>query len=121
VSGEVRFPLSELEVGGRRQVLLDGREFVVFNTGKVCVAYENRCLHQGGPVCTEGALHPHLSARVEEDGSVVEYFKEGAAALVCPWHGWEYDLDTGQSIAQPALKLTSASVTIEDDTVIVQL
>ncbi len=121
MSGEVRFPLSELEVGGRRVVILDDREFVVFNTGEGCVAYENQCLHQGGPVCTEGTLHPHLAARVEEDRSVVEYFKEGATVLSCPWHGWEYDLATGRSIAQPALKLKSASVAIEDDTVVVRL
>ncbi len=121
MSAEVRFPLNELEVGVRRVVILDEREFVVFNTGEGCVAYENRCLHQGGPVCTEGTLHPHLTARVEEDRSVVEYFEEGTTVLVCAWHGWEYDLATGKSIAQPALKLKSASVAIEDDTVVVRL
>ena len=87
MSAEVRFPLNELEVGVRRVVILDEREFVVFNTGEGCVAYENRCLHQGGPVCTEGTLHPHLTARVEEDRSVVEYFEEGTTVLVCAWHG----------------------------------
>ena len=121
MSGEVRFPASELAEGCRRVVMLDGKEFVVFKTTEGCVAYENQCLHQGGPVCTDGTLHPHLSARVEEDRSVVEYFKEGATVLSCPWHGWEYDLATGRSIAEPTLKLKSASVVIEDDIVIVRL
>jgi len=121
MSGEVRFPTSELEEGCRRIVMLDGKEFVVFKTREGCVAYENRCLHQGGPVCAAGTLHPYLSARVEEDRSVVEYFKEGATVLSCPWHGWEYDLATGRSIAEPTLKLKSASVVIEDDIVIVRL
>ena len=121
MSRGVRIPLNELEVGSRREVVLNGREFVVFNTGKGCVAYENRCLHQGGPVCSQGTLHPHLSAKIQEDGSVSEYYKEGATVLACPWHGWEYDLSTGQLLAQPSLALKAASVTLEEDTVIVQL
>ena len=52
---------------------------------------------------------------------MVEYFEEGTTVLVCAWHGWEYDLATGRSIVQPALKLKSATVAIEDDTVVVRL
>jgi nitrite reductase/ring-hydroxylating ferredoxin subunit len=110
---EARFPLSELGEGERRSVELDGVPVTVFNLGDRYVAYVDRCLHQGGPACSRGTLHPLLTAEVLADGEVREYFQDGARVIACPWHGWEYDLATGEALWNRARRLRAA--TVEDD------
>ena len=56
--------------GERRIVSHDGHEIGVFHWKGVYYAYENRCLHQGGPACEGVMMHkvedvtrprPHLA------------------------------------------------------------
>jgi len=73
------------------------REIGVFRHEGQVYAYDNRCLHQGGPVCSGelvGVTRRQLGAAGQAIGDVLD---EHAMRLVCPWHGWEYDLDSGQS------------------------
>ena len=58
------------------QVRVDGWTYAVWllPDGTVCVL-DNTCEHIGGPI-VDGAI---------DDGCVV-----------CPWHGWRYELQTGQ-------------------------
>lgn len=52
-------------------------------------AFVDRCLHQGARL-SGGRLVPCI------DGGVVgEYRAAGRPALKCPWHGYEYDIETG--------------------------
>jgi nitrite reductase/ring-hydroxylating ferredoxin subunit len=86
----------EIPEGGRRLVTVAGREIGVFNVRGRFYALRNRCAHQGGPVC-EGDLLAWL--RSSRPG---EYdLDEDRKLLECPWHGWEYDLETGQSWFDP--------------------
>lgn len=89
------------------RVLVETHDVVigVFRVGDDFVAYENRCLHQGGPVC-EGQYFPKVEAVVTGDGKVLgERFAKKEPHLVCPWHGWEYDLSTGEAIPDRRLRL----------------
>lgn len=61
-------------------------------------AFENRCPHQGGPVC-RGRVFPEVVATVEADGRVVEEFDTDRPRIVCPWHGWEFELPSGRCAA----------------------
>jgi nitrite reductase (NADH) small subunit len=110
---EARFPLSELGEGERRSVDLDGVPVTVFNLGDRYVAYVDRCLHQAGPVCSRGTLHPLLTAEILPDGDVREYFQDGARVIACPWHGWEYDLATGEALWNRARRLRPATVEVD--------
>jgi 3-phenylpropionate/trans-cinnamate dioxygenase ferredoxin subunit len=68
----------------------------VFNVGGEFFALLNRCPHQGGPLC-KGNTHGFLRS-----AGVGEYHYTRAGEIVrCPWHGWEYDLRTGQSWFDP--------------------
>lgn len=89
--------VDEIPPGQRKIVEVGGREIGVFNIGGEYFAVLNRCPHQGGPLCrgnTHGFLRP---AGVGE----FQYSRAGEI-LRCPWHGWEFDLRTGQSWFDPA-------------------
>jgi 3-phenylpropionate/trans-cinnamate dioxygenase ferredoxin subunit len=89
--------VEQIPPGQRKIVELGGRSVGVFNIGGEFFAVLNRCPHQGGPLCTGETLGFLRSAGVGE----FEYSR-GGEILRCPWHGWEYDLRTGQSWFDPA-------------------
>jgi 3-phenylpropionate/trans-cinnamate dioxygenase ferredoxin subunit len=101
---------NEIEPGGRKIVDLNGRSIGIFNVGGEYFALRNRCPHQGGPLC-EGKSWGALSADVP--GEFV-YSRPGEI-IACIWHGWEFDLRTGQSWCDPArLRVRSYEVQVED-------
>ena len=63
-----------------RAVQVEGLELAVFNMVDRFAAIENRCPHQGGPLC---------------DGIITDL------AVVCPLHGWKFDLATGLAVRAP--------------------
>ncbi|HXF63125.1 MAG TPA: Rieske (2Fe-2S) protein [Caldilineaceae bacterium] len=89
--------VDELPPGGRKVLEIAGRSIGVFNLGGEYFALRNRCPHQGGPLC-QGRLTGFLMARVPGE---YEYTRRGEI-LRCPWHGWEFDVRTGQSWFDPA-------------------
>jgi nitrite reductase/ring-hydroxylating ferredoxin subunit len=88
--------VEDLPPGERKIVKAGSRSIGVFNVDGEYFAIRNRCPHQGGPLCV-GRLSPWAVAT--GPGQVT---MEGPPRLVaCPWHGWEYDLETGQSFMGP--------------------
>jgi 3-phenylpropionate/trans-cinnamate dioxygenase ferredoxin subunit len=84
--------VDEIPAGKRKIVQVQGRSVGIFNLNGSYFALRNTCAHQGGPLC----LGPI--------GSLVQAARPGEYALSrpgemvrCPWHGWEYDIRTGQS------------------------
>ncbi|MDQ6603651.1 MAG: Rieske (2Fe-2S) protein [Chloroflexota bacterium] len=88
--------VEEIPPGGRKIVTVAGRSIGIFNIGGEFFALRNRCPHQGGPLC-EGLLWGMLQARAPGE---VEYTRAGEI-LTCAWHGWEFDIRTGQSWCDP--------------------
>jgi 3-phenylpropionate/trans-cinnamate dioxygenase ferredoxin subunit len=86
----------EIPPGARKIVTVRGREIGVFNIGGEYFALLNRCPHQGGELC-RGTLVGLVTSR--EPGRF-DYSRPGEM-LKCPWHGWEYDIRTGQSWCDP--------------------
>jgi nitrite reductase/ring-hydroxylating ferredoxin subunit len=41
--------------------------------------------------------------------------------LRCAWHGWEFDIETGQALADPRVRARTYRVTIEHDDIVVHL
>lgn len=88
--------------GGPKQVDVDGKSFLLHENDGGVRAYRNVCPHQLGPVA-EG----HVD---EETGCVI-----------CPWHGWEFDLESGRNPYEPELgSLPEARTTVEDGQVFLQ-
>ncbi len=110
-----------VEVPDNGGVLADigGREIGVFKYKGELHAYENRCIHMGGPVCAGEILG---ATRVMlDDGQRVTGVRldEDEMRIVCPWHGWEYDLATGQVAHDRKIRLRRFDVTVEDGVVYV--
>jgi nitrite reductase/ring-hydroxylating ferredoxin subunit len=82
--------------GSRKLISVQGRQIVVFNVGGEYFALLNRCPHQGGSLC-DGELVGLVSASAP--GQYV--YSRAGEIIRCPWHGWEFDLRTGQSRCEP--------------------
>jgi nitrite reductase/ring-hydroxylating ferredoxin subunit len=82
--------------GDRKIIEVNGKSIGVFRIGDQFYALRNRCPHQFGPLCM-GTLAP----RAISDGPGDVRMDPGPPLIACPWHGWEYDLATGQSFAGP--------------------
>jgi nitrite reductase/ring-hydroxylating ferredoxin subunit len=89
-------PVDELPPGTRKLLEIDGRPIAVFNIKGEYFGLMNRCPHQGAALC-EGPLIGLAQAKTPGE---IEYTKLGEI-IRCPWHGWEFDIRTGQSYCDP--------------------
>ena len=103
---EVRVGRAEDFVDGRRvMVQIGGREVFVFERDGRFHAFENLCRHMGGPV-GEGVLIGKVEAVLGPNQELIrERFSTDEIHIVCPWHGWEYDIATGECAANRRIKL----------------
>ncbi|MEW5421121.1 Rieske (2Fe-2S) protein [Amorphus sp. 3PC139-8] len=104
----------EFGEGDRRLVVHGNHEIVFMKVKGKNRAFLNTCPHQGGPVCDGLLVH-----KVEEVISPTrEYigmaFSEDTIHIVCPWHGWEFDVETGACAGDGGPKLRRFDV-IERD------
>jgi nitrite reductase/ring-hydroxylating ferredoxin subunit len=106
MAAEVRVAAASDFVDGRRVLIrIDGRDVFVFEHGGRYHAFENLCRHMGGPV-GEGILIGKVEAVLDDTkAQLYERFSTTEIHLVCPWHGWEYDIDTGECAADRRIRL----------------
>lgn len=78
---ELTIPLSEITDGGCVRKTIGSREVAIFRKGEEVYAIDATCPHRRGP----------LDGGELEDGYIV----------VCPWHGWRFDIRTGKSPTDP--------------------
>ena len=90
--------LAELPPGGAKEVEHEGRIYALFNVGGKITAIDGICPHQGGPLA-DGVL----------EGTTV----------TCPWHGWQFDVRTGQHQFSPVVKQPTLPVKVEGGQVFV--
>ncbi len=69
--------LDEVPAGQPKVVELDGVRIVLVRMGDAVYACGDVCTHRGGPL-GEGKLN--------------------GTRLACPWHGWMFDVRTGQCV-----------------------
>jgi nitrite reductase/ring-hydroxylating ferredoxin subunit len=97
-----------------------GLSIGVFNVEGTYHALLNKCLHQNGPLC-EGSLEPEIVGEWPGTGNRVEERYGDDYVVKCPWHGWEYDLETGELNGDDDIAVPVFDVVIEDRTVYVEL
>lgn len=108
--------VGEIPPGGRKIVRIEVREVGVFNLEGEYYALKNACPHQGARVCLGRIVGTTLPSDVHE----YRYGREGRI-LRCPWHSWEYDIATGQSVFDPNVRVVSYAVDVTDEHVCVTI
>ena len=108
--------ISELPPGGRKLVEVEGRSIGLFNVHGTVVAVLNVCPHELAPVCKGRVGGTTLPSAPGE----YCWGREGEI-LACPWHGWEFDLLTGQALADSRKRLRLFPVTSDGETLYITL
>lgn len=100
---------SALPPGERLIVEIDGLSIGVFNIDEEYFALNNACPHQLAPLC-KGTITGTVTA--EEVGEY-EWERDGSI-IRCPWHNWEFDVRTGESVFNPhAVRTRTYDVAVE--------
>ncbi|MGA3294985.1 MAG: Rieske (2Fe-2S) protein [Candidatus Acidiferrales bacterium] len=96
--------------GGRLVVDVGEKTIGIFRVEGKLYAWENTCAHQGGPVC-QGKIIPGVTEIIDEGGESHGFaFDESSLRIVCPWHGFEYDIKTGAHPGRRAAQLIRVAV-----------
>ena len=91
----------ELKEGEGKVVQAKGKMLALFKKGGKFFALDNECLHAGGPI-GEGMLD-------EKD------------FVTCPWHGWRYNINSGENDFDTTLKLKTYKTKLQGEDVMVEI
>ena len=91
---------SEIQPGSGKVVSAGGKDLALFNLNGDFFCIDNTCVHRGGPL---------------GDGFVQE------STVVCPWHGWQYEIKSGECKTNPAAKLACYQVRQEGDDILISV
>jgi len=92
--------VAECPPGTARELVLAGRIVALFRIDDKFFALDGICPHQGGPL-GKGRLN--------------------GCILTCPWHGWQFDVRTGQHQINASLRHPGFPVKVENGDVFVEL
>jgi nitrite reductase/ring-hydroxylating ferredoxin subunit len=103
--------------GRMRVVEARGRQIGIARWDGEFFAVRNLCPHQSAPLCA-GRLQ-----RPIPPGSTVGIVSsaDGAPVIACPWHGWEFRVDNGESVWDARYRVRAFSVSVDDGRVLVDL
>ncbi len=96
MSRHVVAPTSDVPPGSRKLFVVKGRPIAIFNLDNEFFGMLDRCPHQGGSL-SAGIVTGLLQS---SDPGQYRYTRMGEIVR-CPWHGWEFDIRTGQSYCDP--------------------
>jgi nitrite reductase (NADH) small subunit len=86
---------------GRAMVRTIGdRRIALYHIPSGFFATENTCPHRGGPL---------------GEGDII--FNE----IVCPWHLWSFEIETGVCVGNPEIRIATHDVRVEGDRILVRL
>ena len=92
--------VSDIPPGTGRELTVGDRVVALFNVEGAFYALDGICRHAGGPLG-----NGTLTGRV----------------VTCPWHGWQYDVTTGQHCLAPGIQQDRIEIQVRDDDVYVVL
>lgn len=101
--------VEDFPASGRMLVEVNRRPVVVFRLGDEWFALLNTCPHQGGSL-----FEGRQIGLVEADRPADYRYSRAGEIIRCPWHGWEFDIRTGQSRCRPdAVKVRQFELAVE--------
>jgi nitrite reductase/ring-hydroxylating ferredoxin subunit len=111
----------ESEFGERdRKIIAQGElEIGVFRVDGQFYAWENNCVHQGGPICQGKILGKVEEVLAADKTSKGLKFSDSDIHIVCPWHGYEYNVKTGRHPGDKNVRLKPYEVKVKNGDVYV--
>lgn len=111
----------EFEDRGRKVIEHGDIEIGVFFLDGEFYAYENKCVHQGGPICQGRILNRVVEVLADDKTSQGLTWDEEDVHIVCPWHGYEFNIKTGIHPGNKNARLRRFHVTVEKGEVYVDV
>lgn len=108
--------VDELPPGASTIVAVGRHSVGVFNVDGHLFAFLNRCPHAGAPLCRGRVTG---MAVAHGPGFDVAWEREGEL-LRCPWHAWEFELETGRSVSTPRIRAKTYKVLVIGDEIYVE-
>lgn len=105
--------LADIADGDHRVFMIGSLEVGVFRQGAKIIAWENRCPHAGGPVC-QGKIFRKVEEVLGPDRISHGLHFSSTPQIVCPWHGFEFDVATGRHPGDPKMRLRPIDVSVRD-------
>jgi nitrite reductase (NADH) small subunit len=113
--------VAEFAEGDRKLLVCGEAEVGVFRVDGQFYAWHNRCSHRAGPVC-QGRIMRRVVEPVDGQGKVRALaYHDSDVHIVCPWHGYEFNLKTGAHPGNPASRLRKVDIRLRDGDVYVCL
>lgn len=94
-----------------------GIEIAIFNVEDEFYAISNRCAHQRAPLCKAGERKINAEHTWTGERGGVD---EESCTVSCPWHLWEWDLETGKHEAS-GQRIGTFDTKVDGEDVLVQI
>lgn len=91
--------LSQLPADSVTEVIVGSEPYAICNVGGRVTALSGVCLHRGGPL-GQGAID--------------------RGRVVCPWHAWAWDCQTGANDFDESQKVPTFPVQVEGDDILLE-
>lgn len=91
--------LSDISEGQGLELVVNDQMVALFRVGEAVYALDGLCPHQGGPL---------------GKGKLV------GCIVTCPWHGWQFDVATGQHQTSKSLRHTTLEAKVVDGKVLLK-
>lgn len=109
----------ELDDEGRIVVQVKGIEIGIFKIDDEYYGVPNWCPHQNGPLCS-GQMTGRTEATFDRDTLTLDvHWRDEGEVVSCPWHGWQYNVTTGECISRKGSSLPTYDVRAENGEIIV--
>jgi nitrite reductase/ring-hydroxylating ferredoxin subunit len=92
--------LSQLPADSVTEVIVGNEPYALCYVAGRVSAISGTCLHRGGPL-GQGALH--------------------GDNVVCPWHAWEWNCQTGANDFNPSQKVATYAVEVDGDDILIEV
>jgi nitrite reductase (NADH) small subunit len=107
--------LEDFPPGSHKIVQAGGRSIGIYNIAGSIFAVQNVCPHALAPICIAAVTGTYMPSRPGE----FIYGMDGQV-LRCPWHGWEFDIRTGEALfSTDKRKLATFPVSIANGKVLI--
>lgn len=101
--------VEDIPDGERKIVQINNLSIGIFNVKGQFYALLNYCPHNGAELC-KGRIHG-----TNLDSDVYEFiYGKDQEIIRCPWHGWEFDILTGNCLFDEKVKAKTFEVQVAD-------